>query len=104
MAGAISYGTLVAFVTYSIQFFEPIEHVARIFAELQSAQASAERVLSMIDTPLEIEDSPEVKAKYGDVFHPRKENWEPIKVRLLSAMSALPIKAVKRCWKTLTCM
>lgn len=79
MAGAISYGTLVAFVTYSIQFFEPIEHVARIFAELQSAQASAERVLSMIDTPLEIEDSPEVKAKYGDVFHPRKENWEPIK-------------------------
>jgi len=79
MMGTISYGTLVAFVTYSIQFFEPIEQIARIFAELQSAQASAERVLSMIDTPLEIEDSPEVKTKYGDVFHAKKENWEPIR-------------------------
>src|SRR5690554_6290797 len=32
----------------------------------------------MIDTPLEIKDSPEVKAIYGDAFHPKKENWKPI--------------------------
>ncbi len=79
MMEAISYGTLVAFITYSIQFFEPISHIARIFAELQNAQASAERVLSMIDTPLEIEDSPEVKEIYGDSFNPKKDNWAPIK-------------------------
>jgi ATP-binding cassette subfamily B protein len=79
MMDAISYGTLVAFITYTIQFFEPVEHIARIFAELQSAQASAERVLSMIDTPLEIKDSTEIESKYGDAFQPRKENWEPIK-------------------------
>ena len=72
MAGAISYGTLVAFVTYSIQFFEPIEHVARIFAELQSAQASAERVLSMIDTPLEIEDSPGGQGQIRGCFSSQK--------------------------------
>ncbi|HHY82499.1 MAG TPA: ABC transporter ATP-binding protein [Clostridiales bacterium] len=79
IAQSISYGTLVAFITYTIQFFEPISQLARIFAELQSAQASAERVLSMIDTPLEIEDPPEIKAVYGDVFNPKRENWEPIK-------------------------
>ena len=79
MTTAISYGTLVAFVTYTIQFFEPIGQIARTFAELQSAQASAERMLSMIDTPLEIEDGEKIELKYGDAFHPRKENWEPIK-------------------------
>lgn len=79
MTNAISYGTLAAFVTYTIQFFEPIGQIARIFAELQSAQASAERVLSMIDTPLEIEDNRKIESKYGDAFHPMKENWEPIK-------------------------
>jgi ATP-binding cassette subfamily B protein len=76
---AITYGTLVAFVTYTIQFFEPIGQIARIFAELQSAQASAERVLSMISTPLEIEDRPDVIDAYGDAFQPNLENWEPIK-------------------------
>jgi ATP-binding cassette subfamily B protein len=76
---AITYGTLVAFVTYTIQFFEPIGQIARIFAELQSAQASAERVLSMISTPLEIEDRPDVIDAYGDAFQPNRENWEPIK-------------------------
>jgi len=76
---AISLGTLYAFVNYTIQFFEPIGQIARVFAEMQAAQASAERVLSMIETPLEIEDTPEVKSVYGDVFNPKRENWEPIK-------------------------
>ena len=25
-----------------------------------------------------VKDSPEVKQKYGDLFHPKRENWEPI--------------------------
>ena len=79
MTSAISFGTLASFITYTIQFFEPIGNIARIFAELQSAQASAERVLSMVNTPLEIEDRPDVLQTYGDAFHPIRENWEPIK-------------------------
>lgn len=74
----ISYGTLVAFISYTVQFFEPIRELARIFSEVQSAQASAERVLSMIDTELEIEDTKEVVEEYGDVFNPKKENWVDI--------------------------
>jgi len=76
---AISYGTLVLFISYTIQFFEPVRELARIFAELQSAQASAERILSMVDTEPEIKDSPEVEAVYGTLHESRKENWPSMK-------------------------
>ncbi len=71
----ISYGTLVLFLSYTSQFFEPVREMARVLAELQAAQASAERIMSMIQTEPEIYDSKDVIEKYGDVFNPRKENW-----------------------------
>ncbi|HWQ58802.1 MAG TPA: ABC transporter ATP-binding protein, partial [Clostridia bacterium] len=78
MLGVIGFGTLSAFVSYTMNFFEPIQQLAGILAELQSAQASAERVITLIDTPCDIVDAPEVVEKYGDSFNPRRENWEPI--------------------------
>ncbi|KAB3538586.1 ABC transporter ATP-binding protein [Alkaliphilus pronyensis] len=75
----ITYGTLVAFISYTIQFFEPIRELARVFAEIQSAHASAERVMSMINTEPEIKDSALVIKQYGDSFTPVKENWDTIK-------------------------
>jgi ATP-binding cassette subfamily B protein len=75
----ISFGTLAAFISYTIQFFEPVRELARVIAELISAQASAERVISMIDSEAEIEDTPEVVEKYGDVFNPKIQNWPKIK-------------------------
>ncbi len=65
MNGSISYGTLAAFITYAIQFFYPIRDMARIFTDLQSAQASAERVLSLMETKPDIQDSSEVLNRYG---------------------------------------
>lgn len=53
---SISYGTLVLFLSYTIQFFEPVRELARVFSELLVAQASAERVLSLINTEPEIID------------------------------------------------
>lgn len=61
--GVISAGTLIAFLTYSRHFFEPIEQMAHWFAEMQMAQASAERIMSLIAAKSDIEDSPEVKAR-----------------------------------------
>lgn len=78
MVGAIGYGTLAAFISYAAQCFEPVHHLARMLAELQNAQASAERVMSLINTQPEIQDSPEVIEKYGTEFEPKKENWPPI--------------------------
>ncbi|MCQ1531839.1 ABC transporter ATP-binding protein [Lutispora saccharofermentans] len=79
MLESISYGTLVLFISYTIQFFEPVRDLARIFSEFQSAQASAERIMSLIETEPEITDTPEVLERYGDVFDPKPENWPPIK-------------------------
>lgn len=76
---SIGYGTLVLFVSYTIQFFEPVRELARIFAEFQSAQASAERILSLIETEPEITDSEEILDQYGNVFNPNEENWQEIK-------------------------
>ena len=56
-AGRISIGTLVAFFLYARQFFEPIQQLANWFAEMQMAQASAERVLGLIDTEPAIRDA-----------------------------------------------
>ena len=47
-------------------------------AELQMAQASAERVLSLLNTESEITDTPEVIEKYGTILNPKPENYEPI--------------------------
>ncbi|MFP4484984.1 MAG: ABC transporter transmembrane domain-containing protein, partial [Spirochaetaceae bacterium] len=73
---SITYGTLVAFISYTVQFFEPVRELARILTELQSAQAAAERVISMIETEPEIKDSPEVEAVYGTTFAPHRAAWE----------------------------
>jgi len=78
-AGGLSVGTLSAFVTYATGIFEPISSIARIFADLQSSQAAAERVITMMETEPEISDTAEVEAEFGDNFHPKRENWPEIR-------------------------
>ncbi len=58
--GTITAGTLVAFLTFARHFFEPIEQLAHWFAEMQMAQASAERIMSLVLAEPEIKDSEEV--------------------------------------------
>ncbi|MCP4395688.1 MAG: ABC transporter ATP-binding protein [bacterium] len=72
---AVSYGTLVAFLSYAVQLFEPVRELARIFAEFQSAQASAERIFTMLETPDEIADRSDILASFGDMHTPKYENW-----------------------------
>lgn len=46
-----SYGTLIAFNAYVLQFFEPITALAQRFTLLQNALSGAERVFGLLDTP-----------------------------------------------------
>ncbi len=62
LAGIIPVSTLIAFMAYTRHFFDPIEELGHWFAEMQMAQASAERILSLIEARPEIEDSPQVAA------------------------------------------
>ncbi len=75
----LSIGTLYLFTNYVWQFFEPVNNIAMIYANFQQAQASAERIVSLIETKPDITDSPEVIKKYGSLFNYKRENFEEIK-------------------------
>ncbi len=79
MEDLISYGVLVAFISYGTQFFEPVNQIAMVFSEFQTAQAAAERVFKLLEEEASIEDGQQVVEKYGDILSPRYENWPEIK-------------------------
>ncbi len=74
----ITFGVLTLFLGFTKQFFEPIRQLARVFADLQAAQAALERVLDLVEEEPLIKDSQSVVEKYGDILNPKKENWEEI--------------------------
>ncbi|MBZ9634088.1 ABC transporter ATP-binding protein [Clostridium sp. FP1] len=78
ISGPLSYGTFVMFIAYTIQFFDPVSQLAGTIAELQNAQASAERIITLIETEPDIWDRKDVIEKYGDLFNPKIENFEAI--------------------------
>ena len=75
----ISYSMIYLFISYTINFFDPIMVVSRTFSTFQQAQASAERIIGLIEEKPEMVDTPEVVEKYGDTFDDKKENWEDLK-------------------------
>ena len=76
---ALELATLSAFTTYAVSIFDPIQMTAANLAEFISLQASIERVTDLMDEQPQIQDTPEVIEKYGDAFHPKRENWEPLR-------------------------
>lgn len=74
----ITIGQLNFFMNIGNMMFEPIRQFARIFAELQSSQAAAERVVEVLDAKSDISDDEKVMSVYGDMFDGKRENWEPI--------------------------
>ena len=59
--GQIRLGDLSSFVQYSRKFSGPINEIANIISELQSAFAAAERVFSLIDAAPEPTDAPDAQ-------------------------------------------
>jgi len=59
--GAMTIGGIQAFISYLIFMLWPIQDLARVYAELQQAIASAERIFSLEDEEPEIVDSPSAK-------------------------------------------
>ena len=58
-AGSISVGNISTFVLYSRKFSGPINEIANLAGELQSAFSAAERVFRLLDEAPEPEDKPE---------------------------------------------
>lgn len=51
--GVISIGIISAFIVYAKQFGRPIDELAQIYGQIQTAIAGAERVFGIMDEPLE---------------------------------------------------
>ncbi len=56
--GAMTVGGIQAFVSYIVFMLWPIQEMARVYAEMQHAIASAERVFSLIDAVPDVTDQP----------------------------------------------
>jgi len=70
LKGTIRLGDLSSFVQYSRKFSGPINEIANIIAELQSAFAAAERVFSLIDAQPEPPDdatAESLEVVHGDI-------------------------------------
>jgi len=66
LGGAITVGTLVAFMAFANNIFEPVEQISGRFAEMQMAQASAERILGLINEEPAIQDAEDLKVDSAD--------------------------------------
>ncbi len=53
----ITAGVLVAFILYIDRFFEPIRDLSRRYDTLQSTMIGWERIVSLLDAPVEVQDA-----------------------------------------------
>jgi ATP-binding cassette subfamily B multidrug efflux pump len=54
LSGTLTVGALVAFIQYSERFWRPISDLSEKFNILQAAMASAERIFTLLDTPVAV--------------------------------------------------
>ena len=58
MSGSATLGTLAAFVSYLIAFYQPVEQLNQVNQSMQQALAASERIFQFLDEPFEVtEDS-----------------------------------------------
>jgi len=78
LKGVFAIGTLSVFMSYAQGMMEPVQWVVRAISDLITVQVNVERFTKLMETESDVTDSPEVVAKYGDSFEPKRENWEPL--------------------------
>lgn len=82
----VTVGVIAAFVTYTRQFFRPLNQLSNLLNTFQSAIAGAERVFEILDEPSEVADQPdaiEATSLKGDVvFKQVSFSYEPNKPML----------------------
>jgi ABC-type multidrug transport system fused ATPase/permease subunit len=70
VAGQLSLGTLVAFLSYIVSFYEPLQRLTEVDNVFQQAVAAGERIFELLDEEPEIQDAPDavvLGAIEGDV-------------------------------------
>jgi ATP-binding cassette subfamily B multidrug efflux pump len=57
--GAISIGTVVAFLSYVTRFFTPIREISQIYTTMQASMAGGEKVIELLESEPAIHDVPD---------------------------------------------
>lgn len=78
MQQLMALGTLSVFTTYAMNLMEPVQWIVNAISDLITVQVNVERFTRLMETESDVADSPEITEKYGDTFHPKKENWEAL--------------------------
>lgn len=78
-SGVMQIGTMYVFFIYTMRLWEPIRNIARVFRDLQSAQAAAERVMALLNEANDLTDRADVLERYGLRDGEGKEPWPSIK-------------------------
>ncbi len=76
--GDIGIAELTIFVNYALVIADPVQSLAGTISNLIATQVNVERCADILDLVPEITDTPDVIAKYGTSFEPKRENWEPL--------------------------
>ncbi len=71
---SITAGVLIAFVLYIDRLFDPIRDLSRRFDTLQSTMAGGERILELLNTPIEVRDAEDARTMEPIVGGVRFEN------------------------------
>ena len=82
--GTVTLGSLVAFLMYAQRFFRPISDMSEKFNVLQGAMASSERIFTLLDTPVQMQEGETVGARaslpeapdsgtFGAALHPASD-------------------------------
>ncbi|WP_141501268.1 ABC transporter ATP-binding protein [Paenibacillus luteus] len=61
MEGAITLGFIMAFINYLWRFWGPLSALSKVYSQLLSAMASAERIFEVLDTEPEVKNSSRAK-------------------------------------------
>ena len=78
LEGLMQIGTLSVFMSYALEMLDPIQSIIETLSGFISIQANIERVTRLLAEESDVADRIDVIEKYGDSFHPRKENWEEL--------------------------
>ena len=59
--GAMTPGSLVAFLTYAVNLANPVKRLSRIYGKMQQAMAAIDRIFSVLDMDEPVNDKPDAK-------------------------------------------
>ena len=76
---ASEVGTFSMFMSYAQGMMEPVRWIIDAISDLITTQVNIERLTNLLAVRSDVTDSKEVVSVYGDVFEPKRENWEKMR-------------------------